>query len=659
MQSRPTSNIRNLLLGCCLLLLSLASSLLPLSAQDGLNLPTDLYVLQTNGQIDRYGIGVIGVSTITPDDTFVVDFAVAPDGNWLAYRTQEALYLDNMFREEDDIQLEGTSASVPPIRGQGETITWSPDGSAVAYTTLTGLRVYFTTGQFFDIEISPLLHLTWSPNGTYLAGEAEGNIWWIYRRAGTELILTSAIPFSYGIDWLNDSQLVLMPDTGGMFIMDLASGNAQTPLLDASAIYHRPFVEPAGTILAFAETLNDSSRGQLVRVSSGDTGATANLIATGDIMLENILWTPGGRLVVAFQGGALALIDPTSGGGFTLPITSAATYGWGVYRPNTIDSLILSQDGYFLAEDGQGIVQVWQLPRDNRIPFTVTPAEASIKAYAISANGDQVAYVSDNQLFLHTIGTEDDAQALVAIETTFRNVRFSPDGGRLIYVTDSTPDNPEGGVWQLDIASSETQLILQNGPAGEEAVYAPPFYRNPQFAPNINAILVEAGGGESTILQLVDLNTGEVLDVGQYDAGFWLRDGRLVVYGTGIGIGDPQESNITILDINTQAEPIPLFTIPPTVRVESLEETQQGNLRLITQPNIDGPTPQRVVNIPINGDASRLQDIGFIQSPRFSNDARYIAGLTHPQGSLMVMDTQSQINFIIAFPASVWSFQWR
>ena len=69
----------------CFALLLIAG---PLLAQDGLNLPSALYVLTAEGRVDRYGLGAEGVRMITPEDEFVIDFGVAPDGNWLAYRTE-------------------------------------------------------------------------------------------------------------------------------------------------------------------------------------------------------------------------------------------------------------------------------------------------------------------------------------------------------------------------------------------------------------------------------------------------------------------------------------------------------------------------------------------------------------------------------------------
>src|SRR5262245_35588225 len=99
-------------------------------AQDGLNLPTELYVLGNNGQVQRYGLGAAGISTVTPESDFVVDFGVAPDGNWLAYRTEQSLTILNMFTGESSVIENG--AGVPSARGRGDTLAWSPSGDALA-----------------------------------------------------------------------------------------------------------------------------------------------------------------------------------------------------------------------------------------------------------------------------------------------------------------------------------------------------------------------------------------------------------------------------------------------------------------------------------------------------------------------------------------------
>ncbi|MFW5690883.1 MAG: hypothetical protein ACOCXZ_00165, partial [Chloroflexota bacterium] len=169
---------------------------------DGLNLPTELYILLNAGTVERYGLGAAGVTTITPDDVFVLDFAVAPDGNWLAYRTDSGLYVSNMTSDDAPVQLEATSANFPPLRQGGQTLTWSPDAGALAYTTEYGVRVAvdIASGQprFIDIAVSPLIHLSWSPGGAFLAAEAENDVWWLYRREAAAMPLTGALPSARG-----------------------------------------------------------------------------------------------------------------------------------------------------------------------------------------------------------------------------------------------------------------------------------------------------------------------------------------------------------------------------------------------------------------------------------------------------------------------------
>jgi hypothetical protein len=209
----------------------------PAAAQDGLNLPTELYVLLNSGVVERYGLGAEGVQTVTPEGEFVLDVGAAPDGNWLAYRTEEGLSLVNLFTGET-VQLEGATASYPPVRGRGDTLAWSPDGDALAYTTPYGARVYFDTPAgpvFTDVSASQLLHLNWSLDSSHLAAESENNIWWIFRRDGTQLTLVSAIPSSYGTAWIAGAQLVFAPEAGGLLMMDMAKANAQTVLQRTAA----------------------------------------------------------------------------------------------------------------------------------------------------------------------------------------------------------------------------------------------------------------------------------------------------------------------------------------------------------------------------------------------------------------------------------------
>lgn len=621
---------------------------------DGLNLPTELYVLLNAGSVQRYGLGAAGVNTVTPEGLFVVDFGIAPDGHWIAFRTPDGLMIEDIANPFDEpTMLEDTRADLPPLRGDGDTLTWSPAGDAIAYTTAYGARVYFNSGVFTDISSQVFLHLSWSPNGRYLAGEAENNVWWIFRRENTEMILTSAIPSSLGITWLDENRLVFVPEEGGLLIMDMANNNAQTEVLDSSWKGARPVIDTDGTILFFGKRSSDEEGlGSLHRVTP-QPGSRPVEEGSGPLTFPQAKWARGGQLMLALQGGVLVLIEPRSAQGFTLPVSSVVSISWGPLLPSRNPSPIISSDAYFRAPDLNGVIQVWALPSNGGRPLTITPAAADVTRYAISPQGDRVAYASEGKILLHSLGSTE-APTELAIANQVEEIVFSPDGQSIAYTTPNTPDNSESGIWRVELAGGEPELILANGPQG-----APPFYRHPQFAPNFNALLAVQAGSETQLMIVIDLNTGEEIGQREHNGGFWLQDGRIVVFGNGIGIGDPQPSEIIIWDVNTQTASVPLFTVPADQIIDALSETDDGNLLLATVPNRLGPQALTLINIPLDGSAARLGEAGFMATPQFSPDGTFLAGLTQQGGYLLLRDLQTNTTLMLEDPISIWDFSWR
>lgn len=303
---------------------------------DALNLPTDLYVLLNDGIVQRYGMGGRGIETVTPVESFVIDFAVAPDNERIAYRSESGLVIG-------DIDAQGAGAVVdamggyPPLRGTGATMAWTPSSDAIAYTTPDGARIYYTAiGAFATITQPNLLNLTWSPDGMYLLAEATGNIWWVYKREGSQLALRAAVPSAYGADWISASELVFAPAEGGLVSMDLNNANRQTPLLSAQADYRLPVVAPDGRLIFFRRDKDDPSvpegYGVLVALSPDSPDVQVRGASAIDLG-GGLRWGPAASLMVAFQGGVLALFDPMTGQGFPLPISNAVAFDWGPYPP--------------------------------------------------------------------------------------------------------------------------------------------------------------------------------------------------------------------------------------------------------------------------------------------------------------------------------------
>ncbi len=343
----------NALRGLLLIGIALALSAAPALAQsDALNLPTDLYVLQNDGVVQRYGVGSGGVVDVTPADAFVVDFGISPDGARIAYRTQAGLFVANLSDTTAASPVD-VAAGVPPLRGRGETIVWSSIGDTIAYTTQAGARIYFTSGALVDLPQPGLQGLGWSPDGTFLLAEAQDDIWWVYRRAGTALVLTAALPSSVGTAWASPAELAFAPQDGGLLIMNLNNRNAQTSLLDAGSVVQLPALAPDGRLLFFrrlkSDTATPAGYGKLAAITQGT--ATAQDVGTTFIDLGGGLrWTPGAKLMLAFQGGVLALFDPSTGQGFPLPISGAVAYAWGPYPPPNQPEATATDEAIFPTE---------------------------------------------------------------------------------------------------------------------------------------------------------------------------------------------------------------------------------------------------------------------------------------------------------------------
>jgi hypothetical protein len=307
---------------------------------DALNLPAALYVLTNEGIIQRYGQGAEGITTVSPSDQFIVDFGVAPDDNWMAYRTETALSISNRTTEENYL-VESDLASVPSVRGKGDTIAWSPVGDAIAVTTLYGGRIYINTfpgdsaanWKFtpLDLREGAFIQLLWSPDGRYLAAEVEGNIWWIYRRDGQNMLLTSAVPSAVGLEWVSNFELVFAPAEGGLILMNLDKANVQTILLGDGSNYSLPYLDSDNVLMFFGRQKDDTETeagfGWLLGLRTGST--SLDNLGEVPVNLADLRWAPGGEFLISFQGGVFSVVNPINAQSFALPVSAVVAYSWG------------------------------------------------------------------------------------------------------------------------------------------------------------------------------------------------------------------------------------------------------------------------------------------------------------------------------------------
>lgn len=614
--------------------------LLPIQAQDALNLPSELYVLSNEGVVQRFGLGSEGVSTITSDSDFVLDFRVAPDANWLAYRTQSGLFLRNIFDDEMGIrQIEDDRASLPPIRGRGETMAWSSDSSALAYTTEYGGRVhFFADNTFVDLTTPDLFNFIWSPDGAFLATEALDNVWWIYQRDGSSIILRAAISGANGADWLSNNQLLYAPIEGGMTIMDLTNGNQQIEILSNTSMYFKPSVTRDGLIVAFTGLFTAANLAQ-IDLSDNFVG-TATVIGSNTVDLTGVRWTSGGFLLTAFQGGVLALINPITANGFTLPVTSASAYSWGPEYPQLITNTPISSNAHFIAPDLSGIQQVWRLPADGSRPLTITPATLDISDFAISPNGQQIVYVSNSILWQYALGAETDPIELVMLGIN-ENVApaWSPDNSNIYYRDEQLSG---AGIWRTQ-ADSEPELFL----ADTDTL----IFTDPNPALGVGAMLVNQGDE----LAIVDTTSGEVTPLGIFGEGQWQSGTQYTavgesVAGNGLYLGDAN---------NVDLDPSLVLPLLGSFQLFDYRILNDGtNLRLLVKNQVPGTV--RIIDISLtNGQALLQGDAGNMVLPRLSVDGNYVIGQRSPTGALLIYNFLDKTTRQIDVTTPITNFEWQ
>ncbi|NWF69927.1 MAG: PD40 domain-containing protein [Chloroflexi bacterium] len=643
------AKISRCVLFCLLLTLAAAHA-----QDDGLNLPSELYVLANDGIVTRYGLGAAGIAAVTPADTFVVDFAVAPDGNTLAYRSEAGLALKTLFASET--RALDTEASLPQLRGRGATLAWTAQGDALAYATVFGARVYFPALETFtNVTQANVISLLWSPDGGYLALEAQNidpaaasSYWWIYRRVASTLTLVSALPSSVGAAWLDNARLVFAPESGGLFAMDMSAGNAQTQLLDASQRYLLPAVRDDGTVIAFVAATapaeatpipnEEAVLGRLVALANGTLVETGS----GVIDIDRVNWAPRAELLIAFRGGVLALVNPVNGTAFALPMSGAVAYAWGPPPPASAAGLELPADGFFLSDFATGLTQLWRVPADGNAAAPFTQAENPITEFAVAPDGRSVAFVSGGALWWQNVSDPEGLRRLTEL-TDSENIApaFNADGQTIAYVD-------SGGVYEIAISGGEPALRLAHPAEGR--------YERPLYAPNVNLMLLTLHEGESISDYVLDLNTGELTLAYQiFRQRFWLADGRVIAF-------DGAAAGALLFNPLDLAQTTTLAALPGAV----LTAAQSGeNLRVIVA---DGLLARgQILDLPLNGAAaSRTGDTGFIVAPLLSPRGGFVAGYRYQRlddsgvlrGPLLFVDIASGAHTLLSVPSEAWDFQW-
>lgn len=691
-----TARVRSLFWGLLAGLLLGASTL----AQPP-GLPSELFVLTNDGIVQRYGVNFAGGTAVTPESMYVLDFGVDQPGERLAFRTEEGLRVSGLSGGEG-VPLD-TSASAPPYRGAGRTIVWSPASDGLAYTTLDGLRVYLESGgpaAFINLGEGLFQNLSWSPGGSYLAAETPEHIWWIYERKDDQMQLASVIPSSLGAAWVSGSEIVFAPPEGGLRLMNLAAGNAQTVLLDEHIEYRLPALTRDDQLVFFARARDDAAvpegYGVLHRLARG--ASQVERIGQAAVPLAGLQWAPGGELMTLLQGGALALFDPITGAGMPLPVSSVVAFDWlplTAVRPTPtailptvpadepaatltaiplpaatpvvqeVDRLILSADAYFLAPDGAGVRQVWRLPRTGATAFRFTAAPRDVSEYAISPDGRNIAYIAGGQLWVQRY---ERPQPFVIAELngfTPGTPAFSPDGLRVAYADES---ETSGGIWEAALDGRDPVRLLANDSGADTGQVR--IYRRPQYSPDGQRMLLDAYTDTSIDTAVLTLSSAS-LAVQEADSAQdlraltarWLRDGRILTYTDAASPDTVTDAGLYLLDAITLGAS-PARWIPLTAGAVVRDVLQiSGDQFRVALTGGEG-TPVRVIDL-AGLNQHEIAVLPPLIAPNLTPDGRFVAAYESldeingvRQGPLLIADLERGGLFRWTQPPLMSSFRW-
>jgi WD40 repeat protein len=365
-------------------------------------------------------------------------------------------------------------------------------------------------------------------------------------------------------------------------------------------------------------------------------------VGSGDVDLTGVRWSPQGQLLIAFQGGALALIDPTSGAGFTLPIAGASAYSWGPEYPPPVNGFALPQNGYFLALDNTGVMQVWRLPADSTLPVTVTPSALDISAFDIAPDGTRVAYVSNSSLWVFALGTDTPALEVVQLGISEQVApAWGPDNVTLYYRDEQASGS---GIWRV-LVGEAPQLFV---PDVENSIFS-----NPRIASGVGAMLVN----RNSELMIVDTTSGEQTLLNASGEGQWITGTELLVKGD--VVQDFLSGNgLFLFDANNLQSDAQL--VMPTIgSLRLLDYRAQGNvIRVLIQNTTPGPI--QILDVPRDGSTPTIVGTaGYLTNPSLSPDGNTIVGYTAPGGALLVYDVQTGQRIMIDTLPQVSHFVWE
>lgn len=208
-------------------------AVLPAHAQEPVfPLPAPLYILTSEHVVLRVDPVTGGQTVVSPDAQPVIDFDIAPDGEWYAYRTSSnnGVIVTELSGQSGYVVEFGDSA---PPSSSAQTIAWSPDAARLAYIVPQGVRIAeLGAGEYGDALFSTIqgrwTELYWDGIDSLIVSDEAGTTTRISGTSGqwtVEAAAAAARPQPRVPSYLSDQGVMLsnstvVPSTAGALAFD-------------------------------------------------------------------------------------------------------------------------------------------------------------------------------------------------------------------------------------------------------------------------------------------------------------------------------------------------------------------------------------------------------------------------------------------------------
>lgn len=259
------------------------------------------------------------------------------------------------------------------------------------------------------------------------------------------------------------------------------------------------------------------------------------------------------------------------GDGRIVPFTAGTlAFDWAPLPLPELPDGILPAPLYYLARDGSGIAQVWELTADAPAPRPVTAGSQPVVDFAVAA--ERVAYVTQSEVGIVALdGSAGQAFGALTTGSVRPTIALNADASQIAFSDDR-------GLWTVSVdGSQQPRLIVPHVLTDDPATLR--VYMQPRWNTNETALLVTIGLYEGSMLGVVSLADGAVTEMPMSAAGVtrWTADGRIATGSATMMYAMP---GLYLLDpAAPDAEPVTL--VGPETPVLDARQTPDGSWAVI------------------------------------------------------------------------------